>query len=106
MTLKRYILPIKHTLFGEILSLDIRHLAPLLSVGLKDALLILTSHMVSLRLRLDNTSQGCIARLPFFSNIKYGNYNIYLKLISLNSQIKVIFNDIKHFVVAKQKNLY
>ena len=26
--------------------------------------------------------------------------------MSLNSQIKTLFNDIKHYVAAKQKNLY
>ena len=26
-------------------------------------------------------------------------------IISLNSQIKILFNDIKHYVAAKQKNL-
>ena len=41
----------------------------------------------------------------FFGNIKYDICNIYFKLKSLNSQIKIQFNDIKHYVATKQKNL-
>ena len=41
----------------------------------------------------------------FFGNIRNGICNIYFRLISLNSQIKILFNDIKHYVAAKQKNL-
>ena len=46
-----------------------------------------------------------MAQLPFFGNIKYSICNIYFKLISLNSKIEILFNDIKHDVAAKQKNL-
>ena len=41
----------------------------------------------------------------FFGNINYGICNIYFKLISLGSQIKTLFNDIKYYVAASQKNL-
>ena len=40
----------------------------------------------------------------FFGNISYGICNIYFKLISLNSQMEILSNDIKHYVVATQKN--
>ena len=44
-------------------------------------------------------------QLLFFGKIKYGICNTYFKLISLHSQIKILFNDIKYYVAAKQKNL-
>ena len=45
-------------------------------------------------LRLDNTSQGLHhATLVFFCNISYDIGNIYFKLISLNSQMKILSND-------------
>ena len=46
-----------------------------------------------------------MAQLPFFDNMKYGICNMYFKLISLNSQKNILFNDIKYYVAAKQKNL-
>ena len=40
----------------------------------------------------------------FFGNIRYGICNIYFKLIYLKSQIKILSNDMKHYVAAKKKN--
>ena len=42
---------------------------------------------------------------PDFGNIIYDICNIHFKLISLNSQMEILSNDIKHYVTAKQKNL-
>ena len=46
-----------------------------------------------------------IAHLFFFGIIRYGICNIYFKLISLNSQMMILYNDIKHYVAEKLKNL-
>ena len=46
-----------------------------------------------------------MAQLPFFDNIKKGIYNICFNLLSLNSQILILFNDINHYVATKQKTL-
>ena len=48
----------------------------------------------------------CIAQLPLFDNAKYGIYHIYFNLISLDSQIEILFNDIKYYVAVKQKTLF
>ena len=59
----------------------------------------------SLSLRLDNTSRGLHHATPVFGNIRCDICNICFKLISLNSQMKILSNDIKHYVAAKKTNL-
>ena len=44
-------------------------------------------------------------QLPFFDNVKSAICNIYFNLISLDSQIKILFNDINHYMPTKQKTL-
>ena len=46
-----------------------------------------------------------MTQLPFFDNIKNGICNVCFNLLSLNSQIKILFNDINHYVATKQKTL-
>ena len=57
--------------------------------------------MISTILRLDNTSQGTFCTAPvFFNNLEYGIGGIYFNLLSLDSQIKILFNDVNHDIMA------
>ena len=41
----------------------------------------------------------------FYDNIEYAICNIYFNLTSLDSHIKILFNDINHYLATKQKTL-
>ena len=49
-------------------------------------------------LRVDNTSQSS----RFVNNLEYGICSIYSNLLSLDSQIKILFNDVNHDIIANQ----
>ena len=54
-------------------------------------------------LRLDNTSQGPFRTAPvLFNNLEYGIGSIYSNLLSLDSQTKILFNDVNHDTIANQ----
>ena len=58
------------------------------------------------RLKVRQHLSGAVSHNScFFGSIKYGIYNIYFKVISLIRQIKILVNDMKHYLAAKQKNL-
>ena len=61
-------------------------------------------HLLHFKVR-QHLSGAASRNSRFFCNIRYGICNIYFKLISLNSQMKILSNDIKHYVAAKQKNI-
>ena len=59
--------------------------------------------IIGLNSRLDNTSQGPFRTAPvFFNNLEYGIGSIYSNLLSLDSQIKILFNDVNHDIIANQ----
>ena len=60
---------------------------------------------VSFKVRQHLSGVWTPAQLPFFDKIKYANCNIYFNLISLDSQIKILFNDINHYLATNQKTL-
>ena len=67
-------------------------------------LIPLSDHVSETALRLDNTSQGPFCTAPvFFNNLEYGIGSIlYSNLSSLDSQIKFLFNDVNHNIIANQ----